>query len=78
MQKETTLIKMKVGEEGKVARFELGEKPMRRLEALGIMAGKKIRKNGGSFWGPVTVSVGTTQISLGRGMASKVIVQVQE
>jgi Fe2+ transport system protein FeoA len=49
------------------------------LEALGIRNGKKIKKLSSMFMrGPVTVQVGQTRISIGYGMASKIIVEAEK
>ncbi|MFH1347940.1 MAG: FeoA family protein [Candidatus Margulisiibacteriota bacterium] len=72
------LTKMDTGESGVVVDVLGGRGAFRRLEALGIRIGKKIIiKSRGLLWGPVTVQVGTTQIGVGHGMASKVMVEVK-
>jgi ferrous iron transport protein A len=49
----------------------------RKLENLGIREGVKIHKIRGVFArGPVIVKIGRSQIALGRGMASKIMVEV--
>jgi len=72
------LTKMKSGQSGVVVGFAAGHDVARRLEAMGLRLGKTIKKLSGEFWGPVTVQVGHTQIGIGRGMASKVMVEVEE
>lgn len=55
-----------------------GRGAFHRLQAIGIRIGKKIVKNSeGFWWGPVTVQVGGTQIGIGHGMASKIMVEVK-
>jgi ferrous iron transport protein A len=73
------LTEMDTGESGKVVDILGGRGAFRRLEALGIRIGKKItKKSRGFLWGPVTVQVGETQIGIGHGMASKVMVEVEK
>ncbi len=51
----------------------------RRLSALGIRPGKRLTKVSAMFMrGPVTVRVGGTEIALGFGMASRIVVEVEE
>jgi len=72
-----SIAELKPGQEGIVRSFEGGREVTRKLEALGIRENKHIKKVSGMFMrGPVTVRVGHTQISLGHGMASKVMVEV--
>ena len=48
----------------------------RRLHALGVREGKKVKKLGGGFMcGPLTVQIGTTKIGIGHGMACKIMVE---
>ncbi len=73
------LTKMKTGESGVVARLEGGRGFLARLQNLGIRPGKKITKVSGHFWrGPVTVQVGGTNAAIGFGMASRVMVEIEE
>jgi len=72
-----SLTQMGVGQSGVVAEIAGGFGARRRLEALGLRVGKKITKISGMFMrGPVTVQVGHTQVGIGFGMASKVMVEV--
>ena len=73
------LTEMKAGEKGMVVDVLGGRGAFRRLEALGIRIGKKITKvSRGFLWGPVTVQAGGTQIGIGHGMASKIMVEVEK
>ena len=66
-------------QEGKVVGVEGGQGVTRRLEAMGIRAGYKIRKISSQFMhGPVTIKVGGTSLALGYGMARKVMVEVEK
>jgi len=71
------LIRLKKGQKAIVAEFQGGSELAKRLSALGIREGKTIIKTGAQmFRGPVTVKVGRTQVSLGHGMARKIMVEV--
>jgi len=49
----------------------------KKLQNLGIREGVVIKKERGMFkFGPIIVKVGRTQIALGRGMASKIIIEL--
>jgi len=79
MKELIPLTKMRGGQAGIVRAIAGGGSAARRLEALGIKIGKHIVKiNSMLFHGPVTVQVGQTQISLGHGLAEKVMVEAQE
>jgi len=76
-KKQISLNDLKVGQSGVVADILGGHRLARRLEAMGVRKGKKINKVSGAFlWGPVTFKVGHTQISIGHGMANKVMVEI--
>lgn len=71
------LTKMKAGDSGAVVGIMGGGGAARRMEALGIRIGKHITKMSESFlWGPVIVKIGGTQIGVGHGLASKIMVEV--
>ena len=68
---------MKSGEEGKVLLVEGGHKVAGRLQAMGVRPGLAIRKiSSMMFFGPISVKVGNTTLSMGHGMASKIMVEV--
>jgi len=71
------LTKLKKGQKAVVLELQGGDGLIKRLSALGIREGKTIVKTGAQmFRGPVTVKVGRTQVSLGHGMARKIMVEV--
>ena len=48
----------------------------KRLNVLGIREGQIVRVDSKQpFMGPITISVGSCQMTLGRGMAHKIIVE---
>ena len=73
------LTKMQSGSSGKIVGLQGGVGFIQRLQNLGIRSGKHITKVSGHFWrGPVTVQVEGTNVALGFGMASKVMVEVKD
>ncbi len=73
------LIQMERRQGGRVVEIQGGREVTRRLESMGIRVGKRIVKVSDLFLrGPITVNIDTTQLSLGYGMAAKIIVEVQD
>lgn len=71
------LTRMGSGKKGKVIEIQGGRGLIARLDAMGIRPGVSITKVSGQIMrGPVLVSVGNTQIAIGFGMASRVLVEV--
>jgi len=72
-----SLAKLETNQSGKVIKFTAGPGLVRRLEEMGIRAGKKVTKiSGMPLRGPVVIQVGGTRIALGHGMAMKVMVEL--
>lgn len=64
-----------VGEKLKVLRVNAGYHAKRRLACLGIIPGVIIvKKKAAPFRGPIEIMVKGTSLVLGRGLASKIIV----
>ena len=75
--KEVSLAHMPAGQNGMVLRIEGGHGLVNRLNALGIVPGKRITKVSSMLMrGPVTVQVDRTQLAMGFGMARRVIVEL--
>lgn len=71
------LSRMEAGQSGTVVEIAGGHGLVRRLEALGIRAGKKVTKVSSMlFRGPVMIRVDNTQVAIGFGMANRVMVEV--
>ena len=69
-----TLHMLKNGEEATIQTIPSGE-CARRLEALGLRAGKKIRKvSGMPFKGPVTLILEGRQIAIGNRISRRITV----
>jgi len=72
-----SLARMQAGQSGKIIRVSGGHGLARRLEALGIREGGKIKKISDQWMkGPVLLQCGSSQVALGFGMASKVLVEI--
>ena len=63
------------GESGRVVEVRAGRGLTRRLLAMGIAPGMKVRVLKSSGPGPILIEVGQTRIALGRGIAMKIIVE---
>jgi ferrous iron transport protein A len=77
MGNRISLARMQAGQKGKIVRINGGHGLVRRLEALGIIEGKEIKKISEQWMrGPVLLQHGRSQVALGFGMASKVLVEI--
>ena len=63
------------GEVGKVVEIRAGRGLTRRLLAMGIAPGMRVKVLKSSGPGPILVEVGQTIIGLGRGVAMKIMVE---
>jgi len=73
------LIEMKPNEEGAISCLNCGDRCCQRLCDMGLTKGTKITLlRMAPIGGPVEVSVRGTNLVIGRGMASKVYVEVEE
>jgi len=71
-----TLAQLKNGQSGTVVEIQGGRRMTDRLNALGIVPGKKITKTTAMLMrGPVTVEVDRAAVAIGFGMASRIIVR---
>ncbi len=74
-----TLEKIKPNQKVKIIAIHGGHNVRQRLNQLGIYIGKEAMvKRGGPFGGPILLSMNQTDIAIGRGMASRVIVEIVE
>jgi ferrous iron transport protein A len=73
---QLTLAQLKNGQSGTVVEIQGGRRMVDRLNALGIIPGKKITKTSAMLMrGPVTVEVDRAEVAIGFGMASRVVVK---
>ena len=74
-----TLTKMRSGYSGMVADIQGRFGLIARLNALGIMPGKRITKISSMMGqGPVTIEVDRVQVAIGFGMANRIIVKLDQ
>ena len=72
-----SLARMRAGQKGKIIRISGGHGAAGKLEALGIRQGEEIKKISDQWMrGPVLLQHGHSQLALGFGMASKVLVEI--
>ena len=71
-----TLTRMQTGQSGRVVKIQGGFGVIDRLNALGIIPGKRITKISSMLArGPVAIQMDRAQLAIGYGMANKIIVQ---
>lgn len=75
-RKQITLTRMQPGQSGTVIQIQGGHGMVNRLNALGIVPGKRITKISSMLMrGPVTIEVDRVQVAIGFGMANRIIVE---
>jgi ferrous iron transport protein A len=75
-QQLITLTKMRSGHGGVIANIQGGFRLISRLNALGIIAGKRITKvSAMTGQGPITIEIDRIQVAIGFGMANRVTVK---
>ena len=68
---------MQTGQSGRVVEIQGGFGVVDRLNALGIIPGKRITKISSMLArGPVAIQVDRAQLAIGYGMANKIIIQL--
>ncbi len=73
------LIDMEDAQKGVISSLEGGNVFRNKLSSMGISEGAKIKKITGHFMGgPVIIKVKNAKIAVGRGMAEKIIVEIEE
>jgi len=76
---EKHLTELARGEEGTIAALEAGRGMQQRLRLLGLVEGQRIRKLSElALGGPVVVLVNRAQVAIGRGMARRILVRLNE
>lgn len=73
------LTKMQDGQSGKIVQVLGGRGIIDRLNALGIRYGQIITRIGGMYLhGPVTIKVEKTQVAIGFGTATRILVEPEK
>ena len=76
-EKSIPLTQLPVNKKGRIIRLDGGRGFQRRLRVMGIREGQLIKiVTRQPFRGPLTIKVGVCQMTLGRGMANKITVEV--
>ena len=74
---QMSLTQLRSGQRGRIIRIIGGRGLACKLEALGIREGEEIKKVSEQWMrGPVLLKHGHSQVALGFGMASKVLVRI--
>jgi ferrous iron transport protein A len=75
----TTLDQMNENRKARVIDIQGGAGIRQRLSQMGIHPGDEITMlRFGALWGPILIEVHGSQVALGRGIASKVIIEETE
>ena len=69
---------MKEGEEGIVVSILDGLMSTKRLADLGIIPNTKIKVLKKALFGPIEISAKDSKLVIGRGLASKILVKINE
>lgn len=72
------LINLQQGKKAIVSKIEGGMGIKRKLQAMGIYAGNEIKIIQSLSRGPIIVESGNTRLAIGRGMAEKIEVEINE
>lgn len=79
MKKENikTLAELQHNTKARIADIQGGRGIHRKLQVRGITKGETVKIiSRQPFRGPITIAIGNSQLTLGRGMASKILVEV--
>ncbi len=69
------LTQIAIGKEVRVVEINAGKQFNRKIEAMGLRVGVKIKKLSAQVLkGPVTIKIGSTKVAIGHGMAKKILV----
>ena len=78
MTEVISIVDMNAGEVGKVVGLQGGHGMMINLENMGIRIGAQIKKVSQQLMsGPIVISHRNTQVAIGRGMAQRIMVEVE-
>ncbi|KYK20064.1 hypothetical protein AYK24_10330 [Thermoplasmatales archaeon SG8-52-4] len=75
-EKTKSLVDLKKGSKGKIIEIQGGHGFNKRLNVLGVREGQIVRIiTKQPLMGPLTIAMGSSQMTIGRGMASKIFVE---
>ncbi len=73
---ELSLLDIKAKASARIIRLDGGSEFQRKLMSLNIRPGKIVKKiSSQPLGGPIVVGIGNTKVTLGRSMASRIIVE---
>ena len=73
------MVQLKTGRRAQIKSVMGGAGFQRKLALLNLRAGKTIKKiTQHPFGGPVVIEISNTRVTLGRGMANRIIVEMVE
>lgn len=72
---EISLVELKQKEEGKVKKIIAGKKCKQRLLDLGFIPDERVKMLSNGKLCPILVSIKGSEIALGRGLASRVMIE---
>ena len=76
-QQNISILHLPTGKKARILSIQGGHGFQRKLQVMGIREGQVIKiVSRQPFRGPLTIEVCGSQITLGRGMANKIIVEV--
>lgn len=79
MDKRVSLVQMEVGKSGKIVELHGGQEISLKLGNLGIRIGEEIKKiSQQALHGPIVVEIGKSQVAIGFGMATKVLIKIAD
>jgi Fe2+ transport system protein FeoA len=79
MKNQLTIIKLRENQEAEIISIIGGRMANKRLADLGLTSGTKVRVlRKAPFFGPIEIEVRGSELVLGRGLASKILVKRHE
>ena len=72
------LSELKSDQRGEIAALNGGEQFQLRLKSRGVRKGETVTIITRQPGGPLVIQAGRTQLTVGRGMAEKILVEVEE
>ncbi len=70
------LTELRNGERGEISSIKGGRGFKEKIKSRGVIIGKKVKIITKQPRGPLVVNIGEFQMTIGRGMADKIIVEV--
>ena len=79
MDKTLSLTMVPYAKKAKIVSLEGGQGFQRKMHAMGLIKGKIVRiVTKQPLHGPITIEIGKSQVTIGKGMAQRITVEVIE